>query len=395
MPAGGATPTLNPMPAPDYAVIGGGIVGLTIARELAIRGASVTVLEKEPHLGLHASGRNSGVLHAGFYYAPDSLKARLTARGNQLLRAFCDGHDVPVRSCGKVVVASSPEQLPALDELARLGQANGVRLETIDERQLADLEPLARTVERAIWSPNTAVADPRQVTAALQPDLTARGVTIRTSTTVTQPPEAGHVVNAAGLYADRVAQWYGFCDDYVMMPFKGLYWYGNARAPHLQRHVYPVPDPRNPFLGVHFTVTPDGGVKVGPTAIPVLSREAYSWNFRADEAREIASSFPAFLRGGHHDVPALLRSELPKYSRRWLEHQARALVPSATGFTIKGTPGIRAQLMHKTTGKLEMDFLVRGDERSTHVLNAVSPAWTASLAFAELVVDGMAERGAA
>ena len=379
-----------PMPSPDYAIIGGGIIGLTIARQLSLRGGSVTVFEKEPELGLHASGRNSGVLHAGFYYAPDSLKAQLTARGNQLLREFCAEHDVPVRSCGKVVVASHPSQLPALDELARRGQANGVRLEVIDEKHLADLEPLAQTHERAIWSPDTAVADPKAVTAALRRDLLARGVQIRTSTPVTSPPDAGHVVNAAGLYADRVAQWYGFCDDYVMMPFKGLYWYGDARAPHLQRHVYPVPDPRNPFLGVHFTVTAAGGVKVGPTAIPVLSREAYTFNPRRDEAREVVTSFPAFLRGGHHDVPALLRSELPKYSRRWLEHQARALVPNATGFTIKGAPGSRAQLMQKATGKLEMDFLVRGDERSTRILNAVSPAWTSSFAFAQYVVDRMA-----
>ena len=371
----------------DVAVIGGGIIGLTIARELAIRGATVTVFEKEPALGMHASGRNSGVLHAGFYYAPDSLKARLTAQGNHMLREFCAEHDVPVHSCGKVVVASDPAQLPALDELARRGQANGVRLEVIDEKQLADLEPLARTHERAIWSPDTAVADPHAVTAALHRDLERRRVTIRTSTAVTGPLKAGHVVNAAGLYADRVAAWYGFCDDYVMMPFKGLYWYGDASAPHLQRHVYPVPDPRNPFLGVHFTVTPTGGVKVGPTAIPALSREAYSGGIRRDEAREILGAFPTFIRGGHHDVPALLRGELPKYSRRWLQHHARALVPSATGFTIRGTPGIRAQLMHKATGRLEMDFVVRGDERSTHVLNAVSPAWTSSLAFAQYVVD--------
>ena len=376
---------------PDFAIIGGGIIGLTIARELAIRGAEVTVLEKEPGLGMHASGRNSGVLHAGFYYAPDSLKAQLTAHGNRLLRDFCAEHDVPVRSCGKVVVATNDDQLPALDELARRGQANGVRLEVIDEKQLADLEPLARTHERAIWSPDTAVADPKAVTAALREDLLNHSVELRTGTPVTGPPDAGHVVNAAGLYADKVAQWYGFCDDYVMMPFKGLYWYGDAHAPHLQRHVYPVPDPRNPFLGVHFTVTATGGVKVGPTAIPVLSREAYSMTVRRDETREVLGAFPAFLRGGHHDVPGLLRSELPKYSRRWLVHQARELVPTAQGFTVKGAPGIRAQLMHKATGRLEMDFVVRGDERSTHVLNAVSPAWTSSLAFAQYVVDGIVD----
>lgn len=388
----------------DYCIIGGGIVGLTIARELAVRFPErrILILEKEAHLGEHASGRNSGVLHAGFYYAPDSLKARLTARGNQLLRGFCAENGVPVHSCGKVVVAADASELPRLDALMQRGVANGVELELVDEAGLGRIEPLARTVDRAIWSPTTGVADPQSVTDALRTDLLRRKVLIRTNTRVLGRKgsmlvtsggavQAGHVVNAAGLYADTVANWFGFCDDYVVMPFKGLYWYGTRSAPRLSRLVYPVPDPRNPFLGVHFTVTASGTVKVGPTAIPVLWREAYRGltRFRLDEVQAVAKSFPRFLRSDEQDVAQLIRTELPKCSRRHLVKQAQRLVPTARpeDFAVRGKPGIRAQLMHKATGRLEMDFLVRGDGLSTHVLNAVSPAWTGSLAFAEFVVD--------
>lgn len=404
-----APPRIGHVGAVDFCIIGGGIVGLTIARELRRREptASIMVLEKEARLGEHASGRNSGVLHAGFYYAPDSLKARLTARGNRLLREFCDEAGVPVRSCGKVVVAQRPEDLPRLDELARRGRLNGVELEVIDEAALRDLEPMARTIDKAIWSPTTGVADPFEVLSALLRNLRENGVEVRTSSpvlsagpgrvvTADEVITTHHVVNAAGLYADHVAGWFGFCDDYVVMPFKGLYWYGNEQAPTFRRHIYPVPDPRNPFLGVHFTVTPGGGVKVGPTAIPVLWREAYSGLSRieGDEVREVARNFPRFLKSRHHNVPSLIRAEVPKYSRRYLIGKAKALAPSVVPgqFTVKGRPGIRAQLLHKATGQLEMDFLVRGDSRSTHVLNAVSPAWTSSMAFAEHVLDGMASR---
>ena len=396
----------------DYCIIGGGIVGLTIARELAVRfpERQILILEKESHLGEHASGRNSGVLHAGFYYAPDSLKARLTARGNQLLRRFCAENGVPVLSCGKVVVASAVTDLPRLDALMQRGLANGVELEMVDQAGWRTIEPLARTVDRAIWSPTTGVSDPQAVTAALQSDLLARKVAIRTNTqvrsrrgstlvTVAGVVQAGHVVNTAGLYADTVAKWYGFCDDYVVMPFKGLYWYGPPSAPRLSRHVYPVPDPRNPFLGVHFTVTASGGVKVGPTAIPVLWREAYRGltRFKLDEMGQVLTSFPKFLRSDEQDVAQLMRTEFPKYSRRHLVKQAQRLVPTArpADFSVRGRPGIRAQLMQKSTGRLEMDFVVRGDTVSTHVLNAVSPAWTGSLAFAEFVVDTMVANQAA
>jgi len=388
----------------DVAVVGGGIVGLALADAwlAAHPGSRVVVLDKEERLAEHASGRNSGVLHAGFYYAPDSLKAQLTRRGNQMLKAFCAERGVPVRETGKVVVTTSPEQLSQLDDLCERGRSNDVPLEIVDEAGLRELEPLARTHERALWSPTTAVADPVAVVEALAARVRERGGEVRLGTPVLaagpgwistpyQRIEVGHMINAAGLYADRVARWFGVGEDYAMLPFKGLYRYANWPAGRLRRHVYPVPDPRNPFLGVHLTVTVDGRTKVGPTAIPSLWREDYGGvhGIKPAEFAGIARLYPRFLRSPHHDVPGLVRTELPKYSRRHLVAQARALVPSlrAEDFRERGRVGVRAQLLHVPSGKLEMDFVVRPGDRSTHVLNAVSPAWTSSLAMAEWIVE--------
>ncbi len=313
-----------------------------------------------------------------------------------------------VRDTGKVVVATSEEELPALEELARRGDANGVNVELIDEAGLADLEPLARTVGRALWSPTTAVADPVAVVEALADRVRRRGGRIVLSSEVTGAGpgwvmtssdglvQAGHVINAAGLYADTVAHWFGVGEEYRMLPFKGLYWYSTWPPGQLRRHVYPVPDPRNPFLGVHLTVTVQGRAKVGPTAIPALWREDYGGldGFSWREASGILREYPTFLRSRHHDVPGLMRAELPKYSRAYLVRQAARLVPSVTpdDFTVRGRVGVRAQLLHMPTGRLEMDFVVREADRSTHVLNAVSPAWTSSLAVGRHVVDGILDR---
>ena len=363
----------------------------------------VVVYDKEDHLAAHASGRNSGVLHAGFYYAPDSLKARLTRDGNRMLKEFCRERGVALRETGKVVVTTDETQIPALMMLLDRGRANGVELELVDESGLAELEPLARTVGSALWSPNTAVASPAGVVEALAERVRERGGRVVLGNRVVGAGpgwvtsvlegrvSAGHVINAAGLYADTVAHWFGFGADYRMLPFKGLYWYGNWAPGRLRRHVYPVPDPRNPFLGVHLTVTVDGRAKIGPTAIPALWREDYGGTsgIRGNEVWDVVRSYPRFLTSKHHDVPGLLRAELPKYSRSYLVKQAAALVPSVqpSDFTERGKPGVRAQLLHVPSGKLEMDFVVEGDEQSTHMLNAVSPAWTSSLAVAEYVVD--------
>lgn len=390
----------------DLAVVGAGIVGLALADAWLARhpGDRVVVFDKEPHLAEHASGRNSGVLHAGFYYAPDSLKARLTRDGNALLKEFCAERGVLVRNTGKVVVTRSIDELPALHELHSRGVANGVEVHLIDQSELAEIEPLARTHSQALWSPNTAVADPVAVVEALADRVRERGGAIHLGEPVTaagpgwlRTPtttySVGHLMNAAGLYADRVARWFDVGREYRMLPFKGLYLYGNWSPGRLQRHVYPVPDVRNPFLGVHLTVTVDGRAKIGPTAIPSLWREDYGGLGGANprESIDLARIYPRFLTSPHHDTLGLIRTEMPKYSRRVLADQAARLVPSvrATDFTERGRPGVRAQLFDIVNRRLEMDFVVRDGERSTHVLNAVSPAWTSALAVAAHVVDSL------
>ena len=268
----------------DIVVIGGGIMGLSIARELSKRypGASLIVIEKEPAVALHASGRNSGVLHAGFYYTADSLKARFTRAGNRALTDYCLENGLPINRCGKVVVASCEQEVDGILELKRRGDRNGVELALVDPHELNAIEPNARTVETALFSPTTATVDPQQVCAHLASRfprsvrvLLGRRVIGRSRDGVRTDREridCRYVFNAAGLYADRVAREFGAGDGYTMIPFKGIYLrYRDDGL--LRRHVYPVPNLRNPFLGVHFTKTVDGHVKIGPTAIPAFWRE--------------------------------------------------------------------------------------------------------------------------
>ena len=386
----------------DFGVIGAGIVGLAMANRIRQihPNATIAVFDKEKSVGEHASGRNSGVLLAGFYYSPDSLKAALTRDGNKLLRDFCSEENIRVKETGKVVVAQNPSEVTALQELHRRGNANGVVTELVSPEQLAQLEPLAKTSELALWSPNTAVANPLEVTQGLANKVVREGSTLKLGHEVLRVTNnriitslenysIGHIVNCAGLYADKIAKPFGFCDDYAMLPFKGLYWYGNWEPGKLQRHVYPVPDVRNPFLGVHLTVTIDGRAKIGPTAIPIFSRESYSGigGLSPKEILNIVGIYPKFLTSKHHDVLGLIKTEMPKYLQRHLVSKAKALVPSVDpkDFKERGKPGIRAQLLDIKNKKLEMDFVVRGDESSTHLLNAVSPAWTSALAMANYV----------
>jgi L-2-hydroxyglutarate oxidase LhgO len=386
----------------DFGVIGAGIVGLAMANRIRQihPNATIAIFDKENSVGEHASGRNSGVLHAGFYYSPDSLKAALTRDGNKLLRDFCSEENIRVKETGKVVVAQNPSEVSALEELHRRGNANGVTTELVTADRLAELEPLAKTSELALWSPHTAVANPLAVTQVLANKVAREGTTIKLGQEVLRTTQnriitslgnysVGHIINCAGLYADKVAKQFGYCDDYAMLPFKGLYWYGNWEPGKLQRHVYPVPDVRNPFLGVHLTVTIDGLAKIGPTAIPIFSRESYAGfgGLSPKEILNIVGIYPKFLTSKHHDVLGLIKTEMPKYLQRHLVSQAKALVPSLDpkDFKHRGKPGIRAQLLDIKNKKLEMDFVVRGDENSTHLLNAVSPAWTSALAMANHV----------
>lgn len=385
-------------------MLGGGIIGISIAREVKQRfpKSDVTLLEKEASCGLHASGRNSGVIHAGFYYSADSLKAKLTRAGNQAMTAYCESKQIPLNRCGKLVVAKDKDDLPQLDELLRRGAANGVPLEDITEEDARTIEPRVKTHKRAIFSPSTSSADPHLVIEAMSQDATKEGVTIRTNApyvglkngAVITPQDsfsAGHVVNAAGLYADKIAVDFGFSERYRILPFKGLYLYSNEPAGAFRTNIYPVPDLRNPFLGVHFTVKTDGHVKIGPTAIPALWREQYRRfdNFSFGEFVEVLFREAGLMMSSNFDFQKLALEEVRKYSRPHLVSLASRLAHGvrAEDYTRWGEPGIRAQLLDIKKRKLEMDFVIEGDKHSTHLLNAVSPGWTCSIPFARYTVD--------
>jgi L-2-hydroxyglutarate oxidase LhgO len=390
--------------ATDFLVIGGGIIGISIARELRRRhpDAAVTLVEKEPDCGLHASGRNSGVLHAGFYYTADSLKARFTRDGNAALRAYCREKGLPLNECGKLVVAKSAADHPQMDELMRRGAVNGVTLESVTEAEARAIEPRVKTCERAIWSPNTATADPAAVIAALRADAEREGVRFALGTAFRRVRaneiessrgrwSAGYVVNCAGLHADRIARQFGFSQHYVILPFKGLYLSSDEPAGAFRTNIYPVPDLRNPFLGVHFTVTVDGHAKIGPTAIPAFWREQYAGvrGFSLRDLGEITRLQLGLLFSAGFEFRRLAWEEFAKYDRGHLVALAGRLAEGVRPEHYRrwGRSGIRAQLLDTRTRKLEMDFVLEGDDRSLHVLNAVSPGWTCAFPFARHVVD--------
>lgn len=388
----------------DFLLIGAGIIGITLALELRRRqpGARIVVIEKEVQPGQHASGRNSGVLHAGFYYSADSLKARFCRDGNRELAQYCRDRALALNACGKLVVARNERELPQLEELLRRGRANGVDVQCIDAADVKPIEPRARTCERALWSPTTASVDPQQVMATLTGDAESAGVQIlRATSYLGKCPDgvltsagritAGYVINAAGLHAARIAHDYGFAAHFDILPFKGLYLCSSEPAGSLRTNVYPVPDLQSPFLGVHFTVTVDGHVKIGPTAIPACWQEQYRGfeRFRWRELVRIAALQLRLLSAHRFYLARLAASEFPKYWRRHLVARAATLVENVhpRDFRRWGQPGLRAQLVNLRTRTLEMDFRFEGDGKSFHVLNAISPAFTCSFPFSRFLAD--------
>lgn len=392
------------MEAADVLIVGGGVVGLTLARELVARGyENVLVLEKEPALGRHASGRNSGVLHAGIYYAPDSLKARSCLRGNLLLRGYCQAQGLPLLETGKVIVARDPSELPALEELRRRAAANGADVELIDDKQLAQLEPAARSAGLALHSRLTAVFDPLAVLERLAADLAASGKARvatgraflglagpRTAATSAGPVTFRRLVNAAGAHCDRVAAAFGVGREYRMVPFKGLYRKLKPGASFPVRgNVYPVPDVRNPFLGVHFTRSARGDLYVGPTAIPALGRENYGFFAGADREAPALLLRDAALFFANPRFRSVALTEPRKYLARFFHRDAARLVRGYDPhlFARAAKVGIRPQLVDWRTKELVMDFLVLAKDESVHVLNPVSPAFTSSMDLARTIAD--------
>ena len=392
-------------------ILGGGMVGLSIAHQLIERGItrSITILDKEPELGLHSSGRNSGVLHAGLYYKPGSLKAQVCVEGARRLRSWVEERGLPLNPCGKVIVPPRAELDAQLDVLAERGRANGAEVELWDANQLREMVPEARTASgRALWSPNTAVVKPISVVGHLRQDLADRGVRMLhgqhhvKARAVQQQLEMsdgtklnyGHLFNCTGLQADRVAMTFGVGNQYTLLPFKGLYWQLKASCPFQPRtNIYPVPDLSVPFLGVHFTPSADTTpvVSIGPTATPAFGRENYR-GWEAIEpgmaarnvgllAREYFANRGGFRRYVHEQAFLALRP--------FLIRAAQELIPTLKPEHIELSQkvGIRSQLFNRKTERLEDDFLCLPGPSSTHVLNAISPAFTASFALADLIID--------
>jgi len=387
----------------EILIAGAGIIGLTIARELVKAGyGDIVVIEKEPELGRHASGRNSGVLHAGIYYSPDSLKAKSCLNGNFLMRAYCKEKGLPLLENGKVVVTRTAGELPALDELHRRATANGAKVEMIDERQLAEIEPNARTVERALFSHYTAVVDPKAVLKSLKSDLEQSG-RVRfqldcrltglkgSGTALTGKGEIGfsRFINAAGAHCDKVARMFGVGANFRLIPFKGVYRLLSKTAPFtVNSSIYPVPDIRNPFLGVHFTRSVHGDVYLGPTAIPAFGRENYGILAGIDaEGFAIAlEDLVLFLANPQFRGVALHEplKYIPSCSYRDAVRLVKELSPADVLPSAK--VGIRPQLVDWTTKQMVMDFMVVADGASLHVLNPISPAFTSSMDLAQGIV---------
>jgi (S)-2-hydroxyglutarate dehydrogenase len=395
---------MNQIKEYDYLIIGAGIMGLTVGYELKKKypKKTIAIIEKEEDVAKHASGRNSGVLHAGFYYTSDSLKAKFTVDGNRLMKEFCKENGIFVNNCEKVVVAVDEGELESLYELERRGKRNGVDIKLIDEEELYKIEPNAKTYKKALYSPTTASVDPVEVCQKLKEILTLERVDFYFNTkyigrnkdyitTSKFKVKAGFVINAAGLYADVVAKDHGFSKQRIIIPFKGIYVKYKGKDVPFKTNIYPVPNLLNPFLGVHYTVTAHNHIKIGPTSIPAFWRENYKGfsNFKLNEFIQILYYEAKLFITNSFNFRNLAINEIKKYNRKHFVGLADRLSQNVdTGlFTEWLSPGIRAQLLDKKTLKLEMDFIVEGDNKSLHILNAVSPAFTCSFSFARYLVD--------
>ena len=391
-----------------FAIIGCGIIGLSLGIELkkSHPNCDVTIFEKEVSVGQHASGRNSGDLHAGFYYSPDSLKAKFCKDGNQELKLLHKRHGLQLKQCGKVVVATNLEDSEDLTILFNNGLKNGVDVELLDQSKLSVFEPMAKTFGNFLWSPTTAIGQPKEVLIALLSDFLEIGGKIEFNSRVNLEVKGeevllrttngnrnfDHIYNAAGTFADKLARGVGVGERYACLPFRGNYWVTTSNQDGWpNRLIYPVPHRINPFLGVHLTLTNSGQLKIGPTALPILGREQYGF---ADLLTTEKIDFPfkaylALIQSDEVDFMKVLKSEVPKqFLPNILNLASKLTFTNLKEMNWKpSTPGIRAQLVDLENGSLVKDYLVMRGRNVTHILNAVSPGWTSAIPFARWVVN--------
>ena len=396
----------------DILILGGGMVGLSLAYQISKKYSdlSVQVLEKENEIGLHNSGRNSGVLHAGIYYEPGSLKAKVCVDGAKRLKNWCINEEINVLQCGKLIVAQNPNQNKQLELLFDRGKKNGAKVEFINKNDLKEISPyIYSATDNIIWSPNTSVVNPKSVLKKLYKRLIEMGVKISCDSNIININQNSkslklikkgisktisyeHLFNCCGVYADQIAKKFGICEDYKILPFKGIYWQLKSnKAFSFKTNIYPVPDLNLPFLGVHITPNTKGDIFLGPTAVPAFGKENYQG-----------------LKGFD---PLLTTSFLGNLSRQWLQNSngfrryaleqaflglkpfflqaARSLVPSLKSEDLIPSKkvGIRAQVFDIKKNKLVQDFKLVNANNSTHVLNAISPAFTAIFALADVIIN--------
>ena len=399
------------MPASPYNVIiiGGGVVGLGVALEITRRfpRMRLLVVEKESEVARHQSGHNSGVIHSGVYYKPGSLKARLCVAGAAAMVEFCREHGVPHNVCGKVIVATRDDELARLEELRRRGEANGLAgLRIISPDELREIEPHACAV-KALVVPSTGITDYAQVCRKYAELITSRGGEVRTSTAVTGirrttneiivettqgPFSTNALVNCAGLFSDRIARMAGDDPGVMIVPFRGEYYDLTPERDSLVRAlIYPVPDPRFPFLGVHFTRRITGKVDAGPNAVLALAREGYRHS--NINVRDLASSlaFPGFWRMARQHWRNGLDEWHRSLSKAAFVRALQRLLPEVKeNDLVPGGSGVRAQAL-KPDGSLVDDFQFVPSGKILHVLNVPSPAATASLMIGKAIVDMAAE----
>ncbi len=392
----------------DVAIIGGGIVGCATAMALATRRTlALVVLEAEPRLAAHQTGNNSGVIHSGLYYKPGSLKAANCARGREALYHFCAQHGIAHERCGKVVVATHPAEVPRLDELERRGRANGLtELRRLTPPQIHELEPHCTGID-GLWVPQTGIVDYVGVTEAYARIVRERGGEVRTSARVLRLRRDGAVfvletaagvvrcrnlINCAGLQSDRVARLCGVRPGLQIVPFRGEYYELVPERWHLVRNlIYPVPDPAFPFLGVHFTRMIKGGVEAGPNAVLALRREGYRKGAFSPRDVLTYAGYGGFWRMASRHWRMGLSEIHRSLSRRAFVAALQRLLPELQVADVRpGGAGVRAQALDPA-GRLVDDFHIVEAQRMIHVLNAPSPAATASIAIGESIAD-MAQR---
>ncbi len=392
----------------DIAIVGSGAIGLGIARGLKELDPtlSIAIFEKESSFSMHASARNSGVLHAGFYYSPESLKAKFCRDGRDALETLISKYSLPFMKVGKVVIATNEDEDNRITALLDRGLANGVQLERLPSSELTRFEPLAVTHGSFLWSPNTSISNPTLVNTVIRQELEDIGIQFFSNSQVefrngqwksnNLNINADYFINAAGAWALDIANQMQIGASFRTMPFLGLYRQTSTSSLPIRTLVYPVPHPINPFLGVHFTLTLDGKVKIGPSALPIIGKSQYTFRspVKAEEVVNYARNLLSLGKGNKHDLLGMMKYEMPKLLTSNLVGTASKLIPVAK--LVKDwkpkPPGIRGQLINVKNGELLQDFVIEHAEKSTHILNAVSPGWTAAIPFGRHVAQSVLER---